>query len=215
MIRTTKQLQNETLAYALAHSSLPTEILYELERETHLKTLAPQMMSGPLQGQLFSLISKMIQPKAILEIGTFTAYASICLAQGLAKDGVLHTIEVNEELEYLIRKYLKKANLEQQVQLHIGDAKQIVPSLSEQFDLVFIDAGKNDNAFYYDLALERLTTGGYLLVDNVLWSGKVIRGDQDTDTERIRAFNAKVQQDKRVENVLLPIRDGLFLIRKL
>jgi len=201
--------------YCLDHSTLPTKILQELERETNLKTLAPQMISGALQGQLFSLLSKMMQPKAILEIGTFTAYATICLAQGLQENGVLHTIEGNEELEYLIRKYLAKAQLEDKVQLHIGDAKQIVPILEEQFDLVFIDAGKNDYGLYYDLVFEKVKIGGFILADNVLWSGKVVQQKHDRDTQTIDAFNKKIQRDSRIENLLLPIRDGLFLIRKL
>ncbi|MEL6718956.1 MAG: class I SAM-dependent methyltransferase [Bacteroidota bacterium] len=201
--------------YCLNHSTLPNEALRELERETNLKTLAPQMISGALQGQLFSLISKMIQPEAILEIGTFTGYATICLAQGLQEDGVLHTIEGNEELEYLIRKYLVKAQVDNKVKLHIGDAKEIVRTLNEQFDLVFIDAGKNDYALYYDLIFEKVKIGGFIMADNVLWSGKVVQKKHDRDTQTIDAFNKKVQQDDRVENVLLPIRDGLFLIRKL
>ncbi|MEM9884475.1 MAG: class I SAM-dependent methyltransferase [Bacteroidota bacterium] len=214
MIRTTKYLENLTLDYCLAHSSALGDILYELERETHLKTLSPQMISGPLQGQFFSFISKMLRPKTILEIGTFTAYASICLAQGLAEGGILHTIEVNEELEYLIREYIEKAGLSDKIKVHIGDAKKIVPTLSEKFDLIFIDAGKNDNEFYYELAMEQLKSGGYILVDNVLWSGKVIQAKQDKDTQKIDAFNKKVQEDARVENLLLPFRDGIFLIRK-
>jgi len=200
--------------YCLNHSTLPTEVLSELERETNLKTLAPQMISGALQGQLFSLLSKMMQPKAILEIGTFTGYATICLAQGLQENGVLHTIEGNEELEYLIRKYLTKAQVEDKVRLHIGDAKEIVKTLEESFDLVFIDAGKNDYELYYDLVFEKVKIGGFILADNVLWSGKVVQQKYDRDTQTIDAFNKKVQEDDRVENVLLPIRDGLFLIRK-
>mgnify|MGYP001800740710 CR=1 FL=1 len=206
-----KKLSN----YCLNHSTLPTEVLDELERETNLRTLAPQMISGALQGQLFSLLSKMMQPKAILEIGTFTGYATICLAQGLQDGGVLHTIEGNEELEYLIRKYLAKAQVEKKVQLHIGDAKEIVKNLKEEFDLVFIDAGKNDYELYYDLVFEKVKPGGFILADNVLWSGKVVQQKHDRDTQTIDSFNKKVQKDDRVENVLLPIRDGLFLIRKL
>ncbi|MEM8527062.1 MAG: O-methyltransferase [Bacteroidota bacterium] len=201
--------------YSLQHSTLPTEVLHELERETNLKTLAPQMISGALQGQLFSILSKMMQPKAILEIGTFTGYATICLAQGLQEDGVLHTIEGNEELKYLIQKYLAKAGVDNRVQLHIGDAKEIVQTIDEEFDLVFIDAGKNDYELYYDLVFDKVKVGGFILADNVLWSGKVVQQKHDRDTRIIDAFNKKVQNDAKVENVLLPIRDGLFLIRKM
>lgn len=201
--------------YCLEHSTLPTDVLHELERETYLKTLAPQMVSGALQGQLLSFISKMIQPKTILEIGAFTGYATICLAQGLQKEGTFHTIEANEELEYLIRKYLNKAQLQNQVTLHIGDAKEIVPTLQDHFDLVFIDAGKNDYELYYDLILEKVKVGGFILADNVLWSGKVVKEKYDKDTRIIHKFNEKIQKDDRVENLMLPIRDGLLLIRKL
>ena len=201
--------------YCQAHSTAPNAILQELERETHLKTLAPQMLSGPLQGQLLRMISYMIQPKCILEIGTFTGYASLCLAAGLTAEGQLHTIEANEELEYLIRKYIRKADMEQQIQLYIGDAKTLIPQMDQQFDLVFIDAGKQDNALYFELIIDKVRPGGYLLADNVLWSGKVADSQhQDRDTQVIRAFNQKVQQDPRVENVMLPLRDGLVILRK-
>ncbi len=200
--------------YCTEHTSTPAQVLYELERETWLKTLAPQMLSGHLQGQFFSFLSRMIHPKAVLEIGTFTGYAAICLAAGLQAGGILHTIEVNPELEYLIRKYIKKAKLEDRIQVHIGDAKRIVPTLNLLFDLVFIDAGKRDNAFYYELALSKLHTGGHILIDNVLWDGKVAARKSDKDTRDIHAFNEMVQADVRVENIMLPIRDGVLLVRK-
>lgn len=201
--------------YCEAHTSPASSILYELERETNLKTLAPQMLSGPLQGQLLRFISLLHRPKFVLEVGTFTGYASICLAAGLQEAGQLHTIEVNEELEYLIRKYIDKAGLAKQIQLHIGDARQIIPTLDLSFDLVFIDAGKRDYPFYYELILEKVSPGGIILADNVLWGGKVLAPSKDTDTEMMKAFNEMIQQDQRVENVLLPIRDGLTIIRKI
>jgi len=205
----------ELTQYSLQHSTLPSNILHELERETNLKTLAPQMISGPLQGQLFALLSKIIQPAAILEIGTFTSYATICLAQGLKEGGIFHTIEANEELAHIINKYLDKAALTDRVISHIGDAKSIIPTLQETFDLVFIDAGKNDNALYYDLVIDKLRIGGIIVVDNVLWRGKVTQKEHDKDTKIIHSFNEKVQHDERVENLLLPIRDGLLIISKL
>jgi len=201
--------------YCAQHATPPSDVLYQLERETHLKTLAPQMLSGPLQGRLLSFLSKLLRPKRILEIGTFTGYAAICMAEGLPDDGRLHTIEVNPELEYLIRKYIKKAGLEDRITAHIGDATQIIPKLNEQFDLVFIDAGKRDYEQHYDLVIEKVNPGGLILADNVLWSGKVVQSEYDADTQKIDAFNKKVLADKRVENLTLPIRDGLLLARKL
>lgn len=201
--------------YCADHSTPQSDILYELERETYLKTLAPQMMSGHLQGRFLSMLSKMLRPRRVLEIGVFTGYATLCLAEGLADDGIIHAIEGNPELEYLIRKYVKKADLEDKVKLHIGDAKVIAGELDETFDLVFIDAGKRDYAFYYDLIIEKVNSGGILLADNVLWSGKVISGATDADTQLLDAFNKKVNADPRVENIIMPLRDGLTIIRKL
>jgi len=206
--------QKQLHQYCENHSTPADSVLYELERETHLKTLAPQMMCGAFQGQLLNMLSSMIQAKSVLEVGVFTGYASICMARGMAPGGKLHAIEVNKELEYLIRKYIKKADLESSIDLHIGDAKKIIPTLKTTFDMVFIDAGKKDNDFYYEILMDRLQPGGLLLVDNVLWSGKVVTGEQDADTKVIDAFNKKVTADERVENVLLPIRDGLIVIRK-
>ena len=202
-------------AYCNAHTSPISKTLYELERETHLKTLAPQMISGPYQGQLLRFISMMVKPECVLEIGTFTGYGAICLSAGLQDEGKLHTIEVNEEMEYLIRKYLEKASLTEKVELHIGDARDLIPTLEASFDLVFIDAGKKDYSLYYELILDKLRPGGLILADNVLWSKKVLYPSKDEDTELIKAFNKMVQEDERVENILLPIRDGLTIARKL
>jgi predicted O-methyltransferase YrrM len=174
------------------------------------------MLSGALQGQLLKLFSQLQRPKSVLEIGTFTGYATICLAQGLAKDGRVHTIEANPELEYLIRKYLKKAGLEDQVELYIGDAMQVITTLPGTFDLVFIDAGKQYYQAYYDLIIDRVEAGGLIIADNVLWSGKVATGlrETDADTKQLHAFNVALQEDERVDNLLLPIRDGLLVARK-
>lgn len=201
--------------YCEAHTTPPSNVLYELERATHLKTLAPQMASGTVQGKLFSFLSQMIRPQTILEIGTFTGYAAICLAEGLQEDGMLHTIEANEEFEYIIRNFVKRANLENKIQLHIGDAKKIIPTIDLQFDLIFLDAAKREYAVYYDLIFDQLKSGGYMLVDNVLWDGKVANEKKDTDTRILDEFNKKVQADERVENVLIPMRDGIMLIRKI
>ena len=191
-----------------------SEVLYQLERETHLKTLSPQMLSGHLQGRFLSLLSRLLQPQTILEIGTFTGYAAICLAEGLKEGGTLHTIEVNPELEYLCRKYFRKARLEDRIQLHIGNAFDIIPQLDAQYDLIFIDAGKRDNAAYYEMVIDRIRPGGFILVDNVLWSGKLGLKAKDADTRSIREFLDMVSSDPRVETLLLPIRDGLLLAEK-
>ena len=201
--------------YCEAHTSAPSSILKELERETYLKTLAPQMMCGHLQGRLLSWLSRMRQPQQILEVGTFTGYAALCLAEGLASGGQLHTIEVNEELAYLIRKYIQKAGMEEKITLHLGNAKELIPKLQPPFDIIFIDAGKADNTYYYENLLEHLRPGGLILVDNVLWSGKVVNTNPDADTRSIQAFNTLVHEDSRVENLLLPIRDGLIIAQKL
>lgn len=201
--------------YCENHTSPSSPLLAELLRETHLKTLAPQMASGHLQGALLRFLSRMIQPTTVLEIGSFTGYATLCLFEGLAPQGTIHTIEVNQELGYLIRKYIDRAGAANQIQLHIGDAKKIIPALDATYDLVFIDAGKMHYPQYYDLVIERVNPGGYILADNVLWDGKVIQKEKDRDSEILDYFNKKIHQDSRVENILLPIRDGLMLARKL
>lgn len=200
--------------YCEQNSTQQSEVLHRLERETHLKTLAPQMMSGQLQGQLLSFISQMQQPKYILEIGTFTGYAAICLAKGLQADGEMHCIEAKEELGYIIRKYFAEAGIDKQSTLHIGDAKKLVPTLNHPWDLVFLDAGKKDYTLYFDLIIDQVASGGIILADNVLWSGKVTQERYDNDTKVIHDFNKKILDDPRVENVILPMRDGISIIRK-
>ena len=202
-------------AYCEAHTTPQSELLYQLERETYLKTLAPQMASGHLQGQLLTMLCQLIQPKIAVEIGTFTGYAAICIAQGLPIDGELHTIEINEELEYISKKYFQQSGLTNKIKTYLGDAKNIVPTLPYPFDFVFIDAGKKDYAPHFDLVIDKVNAGGIILADNVLWSGKVAEKKLDKATKILHHFNEKIQQDKRVENVLLPIRDGLMVIRKI
>ena len=200
--------------YCQDHSTSVQEILSQLERETHLKTLSPQMISGPLQGQLFSIISKIKQPRKILEIGTFTGYAAICLAQGLTSGGSLTTIESNIELKHISEKFFAQAGLAETINQLWGDAKKIVPTLDDQYDLIYIDAGKKDYGLYFDLVIENLNPEGIILVDNVLWSGKVVNSQKDKDTAIMDAFNKKILHDQRVEQVMLPIRDGLTIILK-
>ncbi len=204
-----------TLDYCQAHSSPLDGLLRDLERETHLRTLSPQMLSGEYQGQLLRFLSLMLRPMRVLEIGTFTGYTAICMAEGLAENGKLHTIEANDELEWLIQKHVQRAGMEQKIVLHLGDAAKVVPTLNEVFDLVFLDAGKLDYPHHYEMALAKMRPGGFLLADNVLWDGKVASGNERDETARaLRAFNDFVQQDERVENLLLPLRDGLMMVRK-
>ncbi len=207
----------EIEAYCEAHTTEETDLLYRLNRQTHLQTINPRMASGQLQGQFLSLISNMIRPRRILEIGTFTGYSALCLATGLDSDGILHTIEINEEYEDRIRSYFTESPYNQLIHLHIGDARTIVPSLNEQWDLVFIDAEKTDYQEYYEIVFPQVRKNGFMLIDNTLWNSKVIHEIQhnDKDTQAILAFNDKVQQDGRVRNLLLPFRDGIMIIEKL
>lgn len=206
--------EQDLLGYCLHHTTPPSALLHRLERETHLRTLQPQMLSGSFQGRLLQLISQMIRPRRILEIGTFTGYGSICLAQGLPEDGVLHTIEVNDELKPIITAYIEEAGLRDKIILHLGDAATLLPQLTDTFDLVFLDAGKLDYARHYELVLPKIRSGGFLIADNVLWAGKVLGPENDTTAQVLDTFNAMVQADERVENLLLPLRDGLMLVRK-
>ncbi len=203
--------------YALAHSQPETEVLKKLNRETHLKVMSPRMLSGHLQGNFLSMISKMIRPRQILEIGTYTGYSAICLAQGLDKEGKLHTIDNNEQLEKMARSFFEQAGISQQVNYYIGDALTVIPTIKEEFDIVFIDADKKNYSIYYDMVFDQVRRGGYIIADNVLWSGKILdtKKNNDRETILIDEFNKKVHQDSRVEHQLLPIRDGLMIARKL
>ncbi|MCK5171175.1 MAG: O-methyltransferase [Bacteroidales bacterium] len=202
--------------YILNHSDKEDPILAELNRETNLKILRPRMLSGHLQGKILEMISKMINPKKILELGTYTGYSAICLTKGLQENGILRTIEVNDELEDIIRKYFTKAQIENKVKLHFGDARKIIPEIKEQFDLVFIDADKREYLEYYNIVFDFVKPGGFILADNVLWGGKVIDLEPPDDeyTKGIFEFNEFIKNDDRIEKVILPLRDGLMLIRK-
>lgn len=209
-------LFSEELSQYLERNCEPEpELLKQINRETHLKVLKPRMLSGHYQGRVLSMLSKLIAPLRILEIGTYTGYATLCLAEGLGEGGEVHTIEVNPELEEMIRRNFSRSPLGPQIRLHTGDARQIIPTLEETWDLVFIDADKAGNSTYYDLVFDRVRPGGLILVDNVLWSGKVLeKGKTDKDTSVIDQFNQKVAADPRAEKLILPIRDGVFVIRK-
>lgn len=205
----------ETISsYAEAHTSPESDLLKALNKETHLKTLQPRMLSGHLQGRFLSFLSKLQRPRRILEIGTFTGYAALCLAEGLTDDGILYTIEANDELQPIIKKYFRQAPQAHQLHLIIGNALNIIPEFNELFDIVFIDAGKRDYPAYFDLVIDKVIPGGIIIADNILWSGKVTLEKKDTDTQIIDAFNKKMRADTRVECILLPIRDGLLMMRK-
>lgn len=209
-------IDSKIVKYTEEHSSPHSDLLNELYRETHLKVMHPRMLSGSQQGKFLSMLSRMIQPESILEIGTYTGYSAICLADGLETNGKLYTLELNQELETIASKYFQKAGLEKKIVQYFGNALELIPEMNLEFDLVFIDADKENYPKYYQLVFDKLKPGGYLLVDNVLWSGKVVEPikKSDKDTKGIVAFNKMVQEDERVENVLLPLRDGLMLIRK-
>jgi caffeoyl-CoA O-methyltransferase len=201
--------------YTENFTSEESDVLRELNRETNAKVLMPRMLSGHLQGQFLSMISCMIQPERILEVGTYTGYSAICLAAGLKPNGMLHTIDINDELEDMVRKYFEKANVAEKIQYHLGNALQIIPTLNETFDLVFIDADKENYSAYFDLVIDKVRSGGFIIADNVLWSGKVLQEKKDKDTQAIHLYNEKIKADNRVAQILLPIRDGLMIARKL
>ncbi len=202
--------------YVVAHSEQEPELLQQLTRETYQKVLQPIMLSGPYQGRLLSIISKLIHPKTVLELGTFTGYSTICLAEGLQKDGELHTIDINEELVGFQRKYFDKSGFGNRIIQHTGSALDIIPTLKTRFDLVFIDADKPNYSNYFHLIIDKLNPGGIILSDNVLWHGKVIEtlDPKDKSTKAVLDYNTLLKNDKRVETVVLPIRDGLTISRK-
>jgi caffeoyl-CoA O-methyltransferase len=204
-------------AYCELHSSEEPEVLKKLNRSTHAQVLQPRMLSGHLQGRFLAMISALVRPKYILEIGTYTGYSALCLAEGLAEGGKLITIDVNPELEDMVHHFVKEAGFENKIQMIIGDAYQVIRTLPQTFDLVFIDADKASYSKYFDLIIDKLARGGLILADNVLWSGKIIDEKslaKDKDTQLLDAFNKKVQADPRVDCILLPLRDGMMLMRK-
>ena len=211
------EYQNENIdEYVMAHTTKESDILYDLNRQTHLKILNPRMLSGHLQGRVLSMISKMIQPKRILEIGTYTGYSALCLAEGLKENGQLITIDKNYELEGFVKEYIQKAGLSDKIEVMIGDAMDILPKLEKNFDLVFIDADKPNYLNYYNAIIDELPRGAIIIADNVLWSGKVFEETEENDisTAALKLFNDTIHKDERVENLLMPIRDGLMMIRK-
>jgi len=210
-------LDEKLSAYVDAHTQNEPGLLQELNRETWAKILMPRMLSGHLQGQVLAMFSKMIQPSRILEIGTYTGYSALCLAEGLSADGKLYTIDINEELEEIVQRYIKSSPFADKIVTMIGDATKLIPGIAETFDIVFIDADKENYSKYFDLVIDKVRKGGFIIADNVLWSGNVLKAaaDMDDETKAIDSYNKKVMQDPRVENVLFPIRDGLMVARKI
>lgn len=202
--------------YVCAHSENEPAVLADLNRKTHVSVIQPRMLSGHYQGRVLSMLSHMIQPERVLEIGTYTGYSALCLAEGLKENGQVITIDVNEELEDLVATYIEKAGMQDRVKQLIGDAKELIPTLEGQFDIVFIDADKKNYCNYYELVFDKVKPGGYIIADNVLWSGKVLE-DYDTldrETKILMDYNRKIHEDERVQEVLLPIRDGIMIARK-
>ena len=204
--------------YVNTHTSKENEILRSLDRETHQKILQPRMLSGHLQGRVLSMLAHMIKPKNILEIGTYTGYSALCFAEGLAAGGRIDTIDHNEELQPIVARYIKDAGKQEVIKHHIGEALDIIKKLDRQYDIVFIDADKENYINYYDAVFDKVPLGGYIIADNVLWSGKVLDKKEiqkDPDTKVLVEYNEKIMNDERVENVLFPIRDGLMIARKI
>ena len=209
-------VNNKIEDYIRKNSSKEPEILKDLNKETYLKVLNPRMLSGHLQGRFLSIITKLINPKKILEIGTYTGYSAICMAEGLVENGIIHTIDINEELVSIQNKYFKKSKCNNSITQHVGDARNIIKNINEEFDVVFLDADKENYIEYYELVIEKVKKGGLIIADNVLWTGKVVEPDKDDDelTQYLIDFNKMINEDDRVENIIIPLRDGLNIILK-
>ncbi len=207
-------LPKDLQEYIDNHTSDEGELLKRLDRETHLKIMMPRMLSGKVQGRFLSFISKILRPKKILEIGTYTGYATICLSEGLSDDGEIITIDKNEELKDMVNSYFKEAGIDKQVRFMLGNAMDIIPDINEKFDIIFIDADKVNYLNYYEMCISKLSDNGILIADNVLWSGKITDQKADKSTKALQEFNDKVQSDSGVENILVSIRDGLMILRK-
>lgn len=206
-------VNEDLLAYCVEHSSPQGDLLEWIYRQTHLKTLAPRMVSGPLQGRILSMISQLCNPRRILEIGTFTGYATLCLAEGLVPDGEIITLEIDKSYQHISDEAFSRSHYSGQITQLMGDALELLPKLDGNFDLVFMDAKKKDYPVYFDLIIDKMSSGGVILADNILWSGKVLHENKDKTTEAIHRFNQKILEDPRVMSVILPIRDGINIIR--
>ena len=209
-------VNNKIEDYIRKNSSKEPQILKDLNKETYLKVLNPRMLSGHLQGRFLSIITKLLKPKKILEIGTYTGYSAICMSEGLVENGIIHTIDINEELVSIQNKYFAKSECNNSIIQHVGEARNIIKSINEKFDLVFLDADKENYIEYYKLVIEKVKKGGLIIADNVLWTGKVVEPEKDDDelTQYLIDFNKMINEDDRVENIILPLRDGLNMILK-
>ncbi|MBT3442998.1 MAG: O-methyltransferase [Flavobacteriaceae bacterium] len=209
-------INKDILDYVELNSQQEPTLLKELNKETHLKILNPRMLCSSYQGRVLSIISKIIKPKKVLEIGTYTGYSALCIAEGLDKNGIIHTIDINEELKEIQNKYFKKSGFENQIHQHIGNAIEIIPKINECFDFVYLDADKENYDKYFDLVIDKIVSGGVLISDNVLWSGKVLNNkNKDLITQKLIEFNQLVKKDKRLDTIILPIRDGISISRKI
>ncbi len=210
-------LDPKIITFSEEYSSPESQVLQDLNRETNAKVMMPRMLSGHLQGRILSMMSHMIRPDKILEIGTYTGYSALCMAEGLSPKGILHTIDINDELGPLVHQSIEKAHMSSKIKAHYGNAMDLIPTIEGPFDLVFIDADKVNYSNYYDLVIDKIRPGGFIVADNVLWSGKILEPESkmDSDTRALSAFNKKMKMDPRVEKVLLPVRDGLYIMRKI
>ena len=208
-------IAEEIGSYSLNHTEAEAELLAELNRETWANVMTPRMLSGHLQGRVLSMFSKMIQPENIIEIGTYTGYSALCMAEGLKNEGILHTLDINEEYTSIAKRYFNRSKYSKNIKQHLGNALDIIPKLECNFQLAFIDADKENYSAYFDLIIDKMDLYGYIIADNVLWSGKVTKEKKDKETTALDLYNKKVLADPRVETVLLPIRDGLMLSRKI
>ena len=209
-------INKDILEYVESNSQLEPTLLKELNRETHLKILNPRMLSGSYQGRILSMISKIVKPKRVLEIGTYTGYSALCIAEGLDIKGVIDTIDINEELQEIQNKFFKKSGFANKINQHIGNALEVIPKIKRKFDLVFLDADKENYINYFELVIDKINAGGILISDNVLWSGKVVDNKKkDITTKKLIEFNNLINNDKRVETVIFPVRDGLSITRKI
>ena len=202
-------------SYSLENTEKEPKLLSDLNRETWANVMIPRMLSGHLQGRVLSMISKMIHPTNIIEVGTYTGYSALCMAEGLKENGKIHTLDINEEYTSVAKKYFDKSDYKENIIQHIGNAVDVIPQLNDKFQLAFLDADKENYSNYFDLIINKMDIGGYIIADNVLWSGKVTEENQDEETMALHNYNKKVLSDKRVETVLLPVRDGLNISRKL
>ena len=209
-------IDKDILNYVESNSQNEPQLLKELNRETHLKVLNPRMLSGSYQGRLLSLLSKIISPKSVLEIGTYTGYSALCITEGLHKDGTIDTIDINEELQNIQKKYFDKSGYGHKIFCHVGNALEIIPKIDKFFDLVFLDADKENYPAYFEMVIDKIVPGGILISDNVLWSGKVIdKNNSDIATKKLLEFNNMINNDKRLETIIIPVRDGLSVSRKI